>query len=52
VRLDEEKKCLKCLNYGLKRSAYCLIHCKNYDKFEGAESLLRSRRKATERGRT
>jgi hypothetical protein len=37
MKPEENKKCLLCKNQVLKRTAYCILHCKQYDKFEGKQ---------------
>lgn len=34
MKPNEKEKCKNCLNEPLKRTAYCILHCKNYNKFE------------------
>ena len=34
MKPEEKDKCGECNNRALKRTAYCILHCKDYDKFE------------------
>jgi hypothetical protein len=36
---EEKEKCIGCRNLALKRTAYCILHCQGYDKFEKKVSL-------------
>ena len=37
---DSVVSCNTCANRALKRTAYCLIHCSNYSKYEAANVTL------------